>query len=207
MTMSIPRRDPMTTSTDNITAGMDDPFDTALITRLANEFFAESHGGAQMRAAIPGTPPLAPAVPIARAGVPEALPGAPAPAVPTGIPAVPTGTPIDPELSGGYPLATPTAHPPVHSGLKAAPLPPPPTVASTPSGEHDPGSANAYPFGEPRWNGIVLGPRDLETPSNPAATEIPLVNNPANPNFPNTASSLPGYEVFTTPDFYFLRGS
>ena len=107
----------MTQTAQDVTAGADDPLDTALITRLANEFFSESTRG---------------------------------PSLPAGF-RPPPGTPNGPELSGGYPSANPTTHPPVHSGLQ--PLPPSPATPGTPSGEQAPGSEDTYPFGEPRCNG------------------------------------------------------
>ena len=83
----------MTQTAQDVTAGADDPLDTALIARLANEFFSESTRG---------------------------------PSLPGWIPALPTSTQNKPELSGGYPSASPTTHPPVHSGLQA---PPPPALS------------------------------------------------------------------------------
>ena len=75
----------MTPTTQDVAAGADDPFDTTVITRLANEFFSESAGS---------------------------------PSLPAWIPALPLSTANGSELSGGYPSASPTTHPPVHAGLQ-----------------------------------------------------------------------------------------
>lgn len=153
----------MTPTTQDVTAGADDPLDTALIARLANEFFSESTRG---------------------------------PSLPGWIPALPTGTQNKPELSGGYPSASPTTHPPVHAGLQpeATHLP---ATPGTPSGEHAPGSEDTYPFGEPRCNGNPFSQGDQATPS---------ANIPPRNGSTNISSSLPGYSAETfTPDYYFLR--
>lgn len=153
----------MTPTTSDITAGSDDPFDTALIARLANELFAESAGS---------------------------------PSLPAWIPAIPLGTPNGSELSGGYPLATATTHPPVHAGLQSEETPQPATT-HTPSGEHVPGSKDTYPFGEPRCNGNRFGQQDQAAPS---------ASGPSQNGSTNIVSSLPGYTADAfTPDYYFLR--
>jgi len=153
----------MTPTPQDLTASADDPFDTALIARLANELFADSAG----------SPPL-----------------------PAWIPALPLGTPNGSELSGGYPSATPTTHPPVHASLSPEATPRP-AATQTPSGEHVPGSEDTYPFGEPRCNGNRFGQRDQATS---------LVSSPPQNSSPNIASSLPGYTADAfTPDYYFLR--
>ena len=153
----------MTQTTQDVAAGADDPFDTTMITRLANELFSESAGS---------------------------------PSLPAWIPALHLGAPNGSELSGGYPSASPTTHPPVHAGLQPEATHVP-AIPGTPSGEHAPGSENAYPFGEPRCNGNGFGQRDQATPP----TSVPLSQGST-----SVASSLPGYsaEIFT-PDYYFLR--
>ena len=153
----------MTPTPHDMTAGADDPFDTALIARLANEWFAESAGSLSL---------------------------------PAWSPAFPAGTPNGPELSGGYPSATPSAHPPVHSGL-APDAPPPAATTGTPSGGHAPDSDDIYPFGEPRCHEGLFGQRDQTAP--PASK-------PLKQDSTNIASSLPGYKQDPfTPDYYFLR--
>ncbi len=153
----------MTPTTQDVTAGRNDPFDTTLIAQLANEFYSESTGS---------------------------------PSLPAWIPALPLGAPNGSELSGGYPSASSTTHPPVHSGLQPDTAHPPATPGTL-SGEHAPGSEDTYPFGEPRCNGDRFGQRHQATPS---------ANIPQRNDSPNIATPLPGYkENLFAPDYYFLR--
>ena len=153
----------MTPTTQDVAAGADDPLDTTVITRLANELFSESAGN---------------------------------PSLPAWIPALPLGTANGSELSGGYPSASPTTHPPVHAGLQpeATHLQ---ATPGTPSGEHAPGSEDTYQFGEPRCHEGGVSRQDHGSPS--ASLQSKEGSN-------NIVSSLPGYsaEIFT-PDYYFLR--
>ncbi len=121
-------------------------------------------------------------------------PPAPAPSAPTtlaGVPTVPAPTadapaakPGESGLAGGFPSTTPGA-PPVHPVVESAPQE---KKSSSPSalssGAHDPDSARSYPFGEPRGNGSVFRERK-DQPS----------------------SSLPGVEVISEPEFYFLNSA
>ena len=153
----------MTPTTQDAAAGADDPIDTGLITRLANEVFAESAGS---------------------------------PSLPAWLPAIPLGTTNGSELSGGYPSAGPTTHPPVHGGLQSDALPVPATPG-TPSGEHAPGSGDTYQFGEPRCHEGGVGRQGHGSSS---------ASLPSKEGFNPIASSLPGYSAESfTPDYYFLR--
>jgi hypothetical protein len=119
--MSIPRLDSGLPSAPDA-AGAGDPFDTALIARLANELFSGSHRPAPafpetsgIPAAVPAIPTDAPTAPSAVAGIPSAVPGAPAgfpgvPAAPNldaGIPGLPTSFPTAPTAIAGAPIALP----------------------------------------------------------------------------------------------------
>jgi SufS family cysteine desulfurase len=123
----------------------DDPFDTALIARLANELFSEKTISAP---AIPSNPTGVPGLPTAFAGIPGALPTS-VPAAPAAAPAPPNGAGT---LTGGYPSAGPQNHPPVHPVIEGQPSAP-----STPaSGGYDAGSSESHTFGEPRFDGLAL---------------------------------------------------
>ena len=167
--------------------GAGDPFHTALIARLANEFFS---GSSKAPSGLPGVPgaPVIPTMPTALAGLPGSAPGAPS------LPATPTGTTSEHGLTGGYPSTSPSSPPPVHPVLQASEPAPAPPSQETRSGAHEPDDAETYPFGEPRCNGRVF---DTSTPrtSRSASQE----------KSPAAATSLPGYEQATAPEFYFLR--
>ena len=64
MTMSTPRLKPDALPTTG------DPFDTALIARLANELFAEGLSAASTTASAPGLPSPVPSIPTTAAGIP-----------------------------------------------------------------------------------------------------------------------------------------
>ncbi len=137
---------------------IDDPFDTALITKLANEYYFESGRGGQSPTSIPDTSVVerlshTPIVPGSLVGVPNSVQNIPGNlhGLPTTHSTFPTDKPNNPGLSGGYPLATTDLHPPVHPGQTVAPTP---SAAKHgfPSGEHALDSSEVYPFGEPRCN-------------------------------------------------------
>lgn len=153
----------MIPTTQDFAASADDPFDTEVITRLANEVFAEPTGSERL---------------------------------PAWIPALSLGTPNGSELSGGYPLAGPTTHPPVHASPQSDSTHVPVTLG-TPSGEHAPRSGDTYQFGEPRCHEGGVGRQDHGSPS---------ASLPSKEGSNNITSSLPGSraEIFT-PDYYFLR--
>jgi cysteine desulfurase/selenocysteine lyase len=136
----------------------DDPFDTALITKLANELYAESGGAAQWPASLPAGSLPVPTVPTTIAGMPGSVPNAPGvlPTLPTTLQVFPTDKPGNPGLSGGYPLATADVHPPVHAGQTDVPTASP-AKPGLPSGAHASDSGDTYPFGEPRCNSEVFG--------------------------------------------------
>lgn len=159
----------------------DDPFDTGLITRLAKEFFS----GGTFEA------PPTPSVPTTAAGTPAHLPGVPTqiPAVPTAIPTnAPVSVPDDYALDHGFPADAPSAPPPVHPGVVLPETKPASQPPATRSGAHCPGSTEAYEFGEPRCYAGRFAPVA------PAAKK-------------DEAAFLPGLEVISEPEFYFLRGA
>lgn len=173
----------------------DDPFDTALITKLAKEFYSESGRAAQDPSSLPGTSSSIPTAPTTIAGVPGSVPNGLGmiPTLPVAFPDFPVDKPQNPGLSGGYPLATADVHPPVHAGQTSAQTALP-AGRSLPSGEHTADSREAYPFGEPRCNGEVFSARNTQ----------PSLNSP----YPKAVSSFPTVDTaIATPDFYFLRGT
>ena len=120
--MSIPRLD---AATPDVTPDAADPFDTALITRLANELYSGTQGAAK--------PPTHPAPPTAVAGSPvvaQGIPAASAPEAPVSEPKAPA--------SGSK---APAAPPPVHT----------PQVSGPSSNALDFNAGDTYPFGEPRY--------------------------------------------------------
>jgi cysteine desulfurase/selenocysteine lyase len=151
--MSIRRDDTMTTAHNPISHD-DDSFDTALITRLANELYRDSAITTQSSSPTPGGPPVLPGIPTALAGIPGGLPGISETlsAFPTSFATFPTDKPDNPGLAGGYPLATTTTHLPVHAAQTESPDVSSPEKAFG-SGEHKADSDEVYPFGEPRCNG------------------------------------------------------
>jgi len=161
-------------------ASPDDPFDTALIVRLANEFFADKASAAPAAASLPSTPSP---VPTAVAGMPGAMPGA----VPPTIGELRPGNDAESGLAGGYPTASPTNHPPVHPVIEQDGLAPRVGPRGTPSGGHEQESNESYPFGEPRIDRPATG--GITTAKSAVA---PL--------------SLHGIEVHEAPQFYFIDG-
>ncbi len=184
----------MDAPTQDRALGGDDPFDTALITKLANEFYLESGRAAQWPASIPGASSPIPTVPTTIAGIPGGVPNVPGilPTLPAALPTLPTDKPDNPGLSGGYPLATTDVHPPVHAGQTATPTASPARHGLS-SGEHTPDFSEAYPFGEPRCNGDLFGASAQRRPGDHRLTQ--------------NVQPFPGYDLSsTTPDWYFLRG-
>ena len=154
----------------------DDPSDTALITRLANEFFAERSGAAPAAESAEGLSAPAPGIPTAIAGIPSTSSGT--------LPItsdIPVGTNAENELSRGYPLATASTHPPVHPVLERESDQP----QNTPSGAHDPRSRKSHPFGEPFFDGMIYSTSGAAKMASPR-------------------TSIPSIEVGESPDFYFL---
>ena len=124
--------------TGTTSAPQEDPYDTALITRLVKEIFsgADSTTPLEHQPSVP-----APSLPTAFAG------GRPAP---VSSAAAPEAAPRENELSGGFPTTSPSA-PPVHPVVAASPKQPvSSSPAGLPTGAHDPESFSSYPFGEPR---------------------------------------------------------
>ena len=162
-------------------------------------------------AGIPGLPTSFPTAPTAIAGAPIALPGLPANnlGAPGAFPETVARSDNDRGLAGGYGPASSPAHPPVHPVMESADPEEPDrrkkTNAETPSGAHDPDSPDAHAFGEPRCNGTVFGDSTLQTASR-AKAETPAAAQPG--GIPKTAagSPLPGVELISAPEFYFLRG-
>ncbi|HRI11949.1 MAG TPA: cysteine desulfurase [Verrucomicrobiota bacterium] len=164
---------------------------------MANEIFSETPRSGVRGEVPPTTSP--PSAPAAVAGVPGTIPVIPA--SPINFPLLPSGVPGDSGLAGGYPSASPPTHPPVHpilqSSTTAEPLASPP---GTPSGGHNPGSGESYPFGEPRCNGTVFGPR--------TSTNSEISPEPESPRNANSVlGTASAFEVVSTPDYYFLRGA
>lgn len=153
MSTSIPRPNPAE-------AAPAAPFDTALIARLANEFFA---GHADR------LPAAAPSAPTTVAGVPAQVPAAP-----TQAPSAPSP---DISLTGGFPAAAPSGPPPVHPGVVAPENEPGTAGGRTSSGTHHPGATDSYEFGEPRCyreslSSLASGPAQ---PKEPEVSEEPLL--------------------------------
>ncbi len=172
----------MTTTINNGTTPTQDPFDTALITRLTQEFFSEQAGNNTLPAAVPGLLPVAPTLPSTGSDATGTVPVIAIPGWPAALQTFPASAPGAPGLAGGYPSATPDAHPPVHPGLQE--LSTQPTGAGTPSGEHTPGSDEAYPFGEPRCNGNAVRRHHHTAPSaNQPLTNDPSEVGPLTPDF------------------------
>jgi len=145
--MSIPSIEtaPLPTGTAN---PPEDPFDTALIAQLANEFFAGKASAAPAATSAPTGPVAVPGLPTAIAGIPSGVPARPTAAVP----AVPSGSNGGNTLAGGFPSASPETHPPVHPVIEGeAPSPAAPPSGTT-SGGHDAESDESHPFGEPRFD-------------------------------------------------------
>ena len=131
-----------------------DPFDTALIARLANEFFAEGSSIAPTTASAPGVPSPVPSIPTTAAGIPLTQPGT--------LPDVSDiSSHTDNGLSHGYPLATTSTHPPVHPVLERE------KALNAPSGAHDPRSNKSHPFGEPYLDGAIYGTAAATKPASP----------------------------------------
>src|ERR1700678_631530 len=112
--MSIPRLDsaplPTGTASPASLGAADDPFDTALITRLAKEFFSGAPSAGSLPTSVPDLPAPAPSGRSALARVPASLTGSPTSA-PT--PPVPAADSVagEPGLTGGFPTPSPHVTP------------------------------------------------------------------------------------------------
>lgn len=164
-------------------APANDPFDTALITRLAKELFADNGPLGSAPASLPAT-----AAPREGGGTPA----------PSALPAIPSGATDDDSLAGGYPRASAPVHPIL------TPAEPEATTSAAakqpPSGAHDPAGGDTHAFGEPRCNGSVFGPSQVATPAKPTADPAPAFH-----RAPAPESALPTRPVEPSPEFYFLR--
>ncbi|BCA52999.1 hypothetical protein W02_01390 [Nitrospira sp. KM1] len=172
----------------------DEAFETALITKLANEFYRSSERATQWPASIPGPSPVIPTVPTMIAGMPGSVSNlsGTSPSTPSGRPTDWADTPDNPGLSGGYPLATANILPQVYPGETVTPNASP-ERDSIPSGAHTSDSSEAYPFGEPRCNGEFFGSRDPRRPEDHRVEQ--------------RISQVSGADAFSTArDWYFLRG-
>ncbi len=198
-------------------AGPGNPLETALIARLANQFYSEGQRGVQAPTAASGVPATITAAPVpapavapqvlAVPGVPSVVPGlpssvsdlsssSPAPRVPgaeLANPDAPAGASSDRSLTGGYPSTSPAA--PVHPILEPATTEPIEPVVEPQSGAHDPCCRDSYAFGEPRCNGTAFGNSAVEDPASRKPSDVPY-----------TSASSPSYDVICTPELYFLRG-
>ncbi|MGC3991300.1 MAG: hypothetical protein QM796_16785 [Chthoniobacteraceae bacterium] len=227
--MSIPRPDSgvITTPTPDADG---DLAGTALIARLAGEFFREPRVEGFVPDTAPGFPALPPGVPTTVAGLPGHLPAVPT-QVPTDFPAPPETTselrhpssagdwnapevkapgeaavPIRAEkeaqasLNGGFPTTSETA--PVHPSVVAAEPEPEPVAALTPSGAHSPESSDSYEFGEPRSNGRAFG--KLAPEVKPSADYDDRA--PAGADYGKVTPAIQGYDATPgTTDLYFLH--
>lgn len=173
--MSTPSRE-AGPSADSLT-GLQEPFDTALIRRLANEFFTGKTAAAPT-ASMPSAPAPAPSAPAALAGIPSGAPQSLSPSTPE----APAAQSNRGTLEGGYPLASAQNHPPVHPRIEGERSDP---GEGTDSGGHDPASDESHPFGEPRFD---------RSPIEGTATPSARLNE----------SPIPGVEVLGAPKFYFV---
>jgi SufS family cysteine desulfurase len=165
----------------------EEPFDTALIRRLANELFANLG---------PAEPPVS--APTTLAGIPSQLPvlkETPGPEL-----GLPPGSSGHAGLPGGFPSPTSPSAPPVHpSVIEAEPEKSPRSQSVTTSGAHCPGSSDSYTFGEPRCSRQIPG----TTPAHSKA--INVLGETRSPQF--VSPTIPAIETHAQPDYYFLRGS
>ena len=210
-----------------------DSFDTALISRLANELFGRSPDADQLpglSTAAPALPSPAPSAPTALAGVPSTatppIPASPAAAATANpeIPATPPDAPdfqnpgaapdviASPEIPVGAPAASsglsggyPSTSPstPPVHPVLEPDAPPAQRKIGTPTGAHNPESRESYAFGEPRLNGRSFGPAENDSTSRRA----PLQQPPASFDSPLPDTSGPEIGVLPEPDFYFLQGA
>ncbi len=87
------------------------------------------------------------------------------------VPALVRDESAEPALAGGFPSASPTTHPPVHSVLQPVENRAPAPLAS---GEHIPDGSESYPFGEPRCNGSLEGIHPQPSVANQPGSSAPL---------------------------------
>ncbi len=195
--MSIPRLEPA-----SLPAGAgDDPFDTALISRLANELFNDRTGG------FTGLPDLPVAAPAILADLPGHVPVS-APTTLAGLPAHLPVTPADPAgspapenlgLPGGFPSSSSSGPPPVHPSVVGAEPAQPASAPVTSSGAHEAGTAESYEFGEPRFY-VGAWPTGTEPASPGPSPDASLSSLQGLP-------SIPARGVFIEdPELYFLKG-
>jgi hypothetical protein len=172
--MSIQRLDPSALPLDP--GGSAEGFESALISRLANEIFSQGAGAFD-------APPAPVSVPQAVAGVPSDGPaGAANPIEPAASP----GGGRDIGLSGGFPSSSsPSAPPPVHPTVVGAEPEAVEKSEQPPTGTHRPGSKDSHEFGEPSFYTKGLGTSAPSKASNAHAGSVP--------------------EDIATPDFYFLK--
>lgn len=175
--MSIPRLEAGLPALD---AGTED-FGTALISRLANEFFSGAAAG--------NTPSVSPvSLPHTVAGLPVE-PGE-VPVNPLKAPQGGQGGSRDIALSGGFPNASAISAPPVHPTVVAAEPEPAAKNEQTPTGTHRPGDTRSHEFGEPSFYAQDLGSR----------LDVPVKRDGATPDW-----QLPGLTEASLPEFYFLK--
>ena len=172
--MSIQRLDPSALPLDP--GGSAEGFESALISRLANEIFSQGAGAFN-------APPAPVSVPQAVAGVPSDGPaGAANPIEPAASP----GGGRDIGLSGGFPSSSsPSAPPPVHPTVVGAEPEAAEKNEQPPTGTHRPGSKDSHEFGEPSFYTKGLGTSAPSKASNAHAGSVP--------------------EDIAAPDFYFLK--
>jgi cysteine desulfurase/selenocysteine lyase len=116
----------------------------------------------------------------------------------------PSVTPHEPDLAGGYPVATSAEHPPVHPVLQPAPAQVAPEASappSTPSGAHDPGGEESNAFGEPRCNGSVFRTSETEPLVSHAQPQSAPKPTPADSGLAHLGASI---EEPSSDGFYFL---
>ena len=166
----------------------EDPFDTALITKLVNELYSEASRPDRTDASHASSPirPTSDGIPAGMSDV-RGMP----PSGPSAHTAFPPDGHDNPRLAGGYPLATADINQPNTVGQTAVPVGAAPGHG-LPSGEHTPDANEASPFGEPRRHDELFGAREHRRPGNhPLAQSV---------------SPSPGFEASSTPlDWYFLR--
>lgn len=122
--------------------------------RLANELYRDSAVTAPSSSPTSAISSVSPGAPDAFAGIPGGVPGTAGSRsiFPDSFATFPVEKPDNPGLAGGYPLATTTAHAPIHADRVEA-LDPSGSGNALDSGAHQQDSNEVYPFGEPRCNG------------------------------------------------------
>lgn len=163
-----------------------DPFDTALIQRLAADLFSGKSSAQSSALPIPVTPPeILAGPPISVSDLGPGLQNSPQ----TSAPAAGSR---DISLNGGFPSTLDSA-PPVHPTVVGAD-PDPDTRPAAPSGTHANGETESYEFGEPRFYAQSFARRHTDAP-----VEKDLSTLHRSPSFPQQAS------VISEPEYYFLN--